>query len=208
MRGDSLGWSTERAEEIARRAHANQTDKAQVPYARHVHQVARYASRVAELSGLDHQETDLVEQAAWLHDIVEDSEHTGYSFDRLRQEGVPDQVIELVDVLTKRDDEQGADGYDRYFARVTSNRLARIVKQADLADNLDPDRLAKLQPEKRQRLIKKYAWHWLVLTRPFFTEYALTTVEEDRALVEMLDESGAALEPTTPLNLGEGPATQ
>jgi hypothetical protein len=44
-----------------------------------------------------------------------------------------------------------------YYARIRPNPLALAVKLADVADNSDPDRLAQLAPEVRERLTRKYA---------------------------------------------------
>jgi hypothetical protein len=45
---------------------------------------------------------------------------------------------------------------DDYYARVAANPLAVKVKRADVADNADPERLARLDPALRERLTAKY----------------------------------------------------
>lgn len=71
-----------------------------------------------------------VYNAALLHDVVEDTQLT---LDDLRGLGVDEVTVELVDVLTKREDET----YFFYVERVARGpREAVMVKLADLADNL------------------------------------------------------------------------
>lgn len=126
-----------RAQGIARRAHTGQTDKAGRPYIEHVQRV------VAAL-------TDPRERAvAWLHDVIEDTPVTAAD---LRAEGFPEGVVAGVVALTHRPGEPRSD----YYARVRADPLALAVKEADLADNADPERLAVLDPETRTRLAGKY----------------------------------------------------
>ena len=66
---------------------------------------------------------------AVLHDVVEDTDHT---LDDMRREGYPDEVIEALDQLTRRDGEP----YEHYIERLASHSRARRVKLADLAENL------------------------------------------------------------------------
>lgn len=130
----------EQALVIAYLAHLGQTDKAGRPYIEHP---GRVAAEVAVL-GPEYEAT------AWLHDVVEDSHIT---LDTLRAEGIPGQVVDAVDALTHREGESRAD----YYERVRANRIAFAVKQADIADNLNPGRLAMLPPGEATRLEKKYA---------------------------------------------------
>lgn len=61
-------------------------------------------------------------------------------------------MVDAVDAVTKRSGEAVED----YFARVRADRLAVIVKTADLADNTDPARQAALDDATRVRLAEKY----------------------------------------------------
>jgi hypothetical protein len=56
--------------------------------------------------------------------------------------GFPESVVEAVDALTKRDDERGADNYLDFVVRAGRNDIARTVKLADIADNMDLSRIA------------------------------------------------------------------
>lgn len=134
------------AERIARRAHAGQYDKAGQPYLEHVRRVSRY---------VDPSDPHAV-AAAWLHDTLEDSPITT---DELVAEGIPAEVIEAVELLTRTPGQPSSD----YYAKIRAHPLARQVKLADLADNTDPERLALLPEPQRTRLITKYthAYHAL-----------------------------------------------
>lgn len=132
------------AERVARSAHASQKDKSGEPYIDHLERVARTASAAAP-------ETmrDIVRAVAWLHDSVED---TTVSIEALRSEGLPEVVLEAVEVMTRREDES----LEEYIERVRFNPIARIVKAADIDDNMSPSRLTRLDNATRDRLIAKY----------------------------------------------------
>ena len=127
----------DRARQIAVEAHRDQVDKSGAAYITHP---ARVAQRVAG--------NPQAEMVAWLHDVVED---TTVTLEYLATE-FPPEVVAAVDAITKRPDEG-----DTYYRRVAANSLALLVKQADLADNSSPDRLAKLDPSLQDRLRTKYA---------------------------------------------------
>ena len=129
----------EAAERVARDAHRDQVDKAGHPYADHP---ARVAALVAD--------DPVAASVAWLHDTVED---TGTSLEELRRRGFPAVVRDAVDAMTRRDDEDP----DAYYERVARDETALRVKRADIADNSDPDRLARLDAPTRERLEAKYA---------------------------------------------------
>ena len=128
------------AEQLARRAHEGQVDKAGLPYIDHPRRVA---ARVAELGGPPEAIA-----AAWLHDVVED---TATTLDDLRAAGFGERVVATVDALTRRPDEGEA-----YYRRVAAEELAVLVKQADIWDNTNPERLARLTTSDRDWLEHKY----------------------------------------------------
>jgi (p)ppGpp synthase/HD superfamily hydrolase len=123
----------DRAIEIAARAHAGQVDLAGAPYILH-------PLRVMLAVRTSHQR-----MAAVLHDLVED---TDWTLDRLRSEGFPPDVVAAVDALTRRTDES----YDDLIQRAAADSIARVVKLADLADNMDPSRIATPTDRDRRRL--------------------------------------------------------
>ena len=73
--------------------------------------------------------------AAVLHDVVEDTDVT---LEQLTQEGFPPEVIAAVQALTKTKGESRLQA----AARAAANRIARAVKLADNAENMDLGRIA------------------------------------------------------------------
>ena len=120
--------SLERAISIAAHAHAGQVDKAGQPYILHP---LRVMLRVT---------TDAERMAAALHDVVEDSDVT---LEQLTLEGFSSEVVDAVDALTKRAGETRIQAAHRAAA----HPVARVVKLADNAENLDISRI--LNPTAR-----------------------------------------------------------
>lgn len=131
------------ARAIATVAHRGQVDKAGEPYIDHPRRVAeRVAERDRYIPG------DVA--AAWLHDVLEDTDVTA---DDLLAAGIPDNVVGIVRAVTRT----GIQSPEDYYAAVYDWPGARIVKLADIADNLDPKRLALLDDATIARLTRKYA---------------------------------------------------
>lgn len=120
------------ARAVAFCVHEGQADKLGNPYMRHVCAVAARCHEPFEKA------------VAYLHDTVEDTQVTLAS---LRKAGFPENVVDAVDYLTKRDGEAYAD----YIMRVAGNPLAVRVKLADLADHLDPAFAAGLDESHKRR---------------------------------------------------------
>lgn len=131
----------EEVEATARRAHAAQVDKAGRPYVEHL---AAVANGVAERGGSPEQIA-----AAWLHDAVEDD---ALSAEWLAGAALAPVTKDIVLALTK----QPGETLEDYAARVLSTPGALLVKEADVANNADPARLAFLDPATRDRLTAKY----------------------------------------------------
>lgn len=128
----------QRAFAFAKRAHEGQIDKVGDPYIGHPMRVA------SSVTGVDEK------IVAALHDVVEDCDVT---LDDLRAEGYSEEIVAAVDALSKREGES----LEESMARVIVNALAKTVKYADVADNSNPERTAKLDPDTRERLAEKYA---------------------------------------------------
>jgi len=128
-----------RAQAIAVIAHRGQTDKLGVAYIYHPAAVS---------FGFDPVDSTVACCAAWLHDVLEDTDVTA---DDLDLAGVHREVIDVVELLTRRD----GDG-DAYYARIARHPVAREVKLADIADNTEPSRVSRLDPQVRERLHVKY----------------------------------------------------
>ena len=127
---------SEKAYEIAKKAHLGQVDKAGEAYIKHPEKVASFVK------------TDEEKAVAYLHDVIEDTELT---LEDLYEYGLSKEVIEAVDIITKK---RGED-YQSYLNSVKNNKLARAVKLADLRHNSDLTRLTKVT-EKDIKRKEKY----------------------------------------------------
>ena len=129
---------------IALRAYAGKVDKAGREYILH------------PLRVMAKMKTDEEMSVALLHDVLEDSEITA---EELHTEGIPAQVVEAVQYLSKHENED----YQDFVARLKKNELAAKVKLADIEDNIDVLRLNSLGENDLAR-IKKYhsAWRFLM----------------------------------------------
>lgn len=127
---------TRKAMVIAYEAHEGQVDKAGMPYVYHPIHVA------------DGMPDEISTATALLHDVVED---TDWDFKRLREEGIPEEVLAPLKLLTRSRDEE----YEDYIRRIAKNRVARLVKLADLEHNSDLSRLPCVSDKDRRR-IEKY----------------------------------------------------
>lgn len=125
-----------RAIEIAARAHAGQVDKAGAPYVFHPLRL---------MLSLDTPEQWM---AAALHDVVED---TSVTLADLEAEGFPAKVVHAVRVLTKLPGESRVEA----ARRAARDPIARAVKLADVADNLDLKRIES-PTEKDYARLKEY----------------------------------------------------
>lgn len=123
----------ERAIALAATAHAGQVDKAGAPYILHPLRV------MLAVSGA---ETQIV---AVLHDVIED---TTITFDFLRKEGFSEVVLVALEALTKRPGESRLAAAERAVV----NPLARLVKIADVSDNMNLKRLPQPSEKDFQRL--------------------------------------------------------
>lgn len=132
---------------LATRLHTGQLDKAGEEYIGHPLRVMELVGRTAEPAGVDVLHAQM---AAVLHDVVEDTDTTVQD---LARAGYPPPVVAAVDALTHRPGEPTAD----YLARVAVDRLAVVVKRADIADNSDPVRLARLPQDVAYRTAERYA---------------------------------------------------
>ena len=127
----------ERAIEIAQEAHKGVKDKGGHDYIHHPIRVMHAMSN------------DQEKIVAILHDVVEDSDWT---FDRLKEEGFEDSMIESLRCVTKYSEEED---YQEFIKRAATNKIATKVKMADIEDNLDLSRLGTLT-EKDLTRIEKY----------------------------------------------------
>ncbi len=137
---------------------AGKTDKEGEPYIGHL---VRVASRVEGYN---------TKVAALLHDAVEDI--PGFTFEDLDELGFNEEVIELVRLVTK-------DPNLSYHERISKilesgNNEAIELKYSDMSDNINPERLSRLDEETRNRLYNKYKDEYQRL------EKKLTEIKQER----------------------------
>jgi (p)ppGpp synthase/HD superfamily hydrolase len=122
--------------ELMRKAHEGQLDKSGRPYYLHP---LRVAIRLAQCTAAERH-------AALLHDVVED---TSVTLADLQAIGYSDQIIQLIDLLTRRKPQ--GETHRQYLERIASsgNAQALRVKLADLYDNMSPARTRSLPPHER-----------------------------------------------------------
>ena len=134
---------------IAEHAHTGQLDKIGAPYIQHPAMVADLVQRLPGYLTADPDTQQDAIVAAWLHDVIEDSPTTA---DDLRKAGITERAVDAVIALTRTEDVAP----DDYYATITTKPVALLVKTADLASNLAPDRVAQLDEATRTRLETKY----------------------------------------------------
>ncbi len=103
---------------MAALAHDGQTDKTGAPYIFHPLRVASTFS------------DEMLQVIAVLHDLVEDTDTKLSDLDAR----FPQAVVNAVEALTRRSEES----YKEFIDRVARNPNARLVKIADIRDNLRP----------------------------------------------------------------------
>lgn len=141
---------------LAEFAHRNQVDKAGLPYIEHT---KRVLAKVQAQGALPH-----VQIAAVLHDVTED---TAFTSDILLALGFSEAAVKIVRLLDRDhseilwyhqpdiDDLITKD--DFYYQKIREDVGARLVKLADIEDNLSPWRLVYLEEATQKRLRAKYA---------------------------------------------------
>ena len=127
----------ERAIQIAVTAHSGAKDKGGKPYILH---------SINVMMRVEKEDEKIV---AILHDVVED---TDWTFDALREEGFSEIIIEALKSVTKHNENED---YEEFVKRSLDNDIGRIVKIADLKENLDISRIGDLN-EKDILRINKY----------------------------------------------------
>jgi guanosine-3',5'-bis(diphosphate) 3'-pyrophosphohydrolase len=137
----------ERAIELAARAHAGQRDKGDQPYILHPLRVMQAVSGESERI------------AAVLHDIVEDTQTT---FEGLLAEGFSADVVDAVRALTKFEGETR----EQAARRIVGNPIARAVKLADIADNMDLSRIPNPTERDVERLREYEVARGILLAGP------------------------------------------
>lgn len=116
--------------------HTGQVDKANAPYILHPLRV------MLNVPTIEHK------IVAVLHDVLEDTET---STEDLRKLGFQQQIIDAILALTKKVGESRLQAAQR----TVQNPIARVVKLADIADNMDLSRIQSPTIKDFERL-KEY----------------------------------------------------
>lgn len=128
---------TNKAMQIAYRAHHGQVDKGGIPYIFHPYHLAEQMTDEYSVC------------AALLHDVAEDTDVT---LEELAK-SFPKDVIDALRLLTHA---PGTD-YIEYVTALKGNPIAKAVKLADLTHNSDRTRLPDGDPGAQRRWDMKYA---------------------------------------------------
>jgi hypothetical protein len=120
------------SESIARTAHVDDIRRGEYPYIEHPLEMAFKAARAGWPT--------LVVAACWLHDVREDHYDDGFDWDDLREQGVPDPLIELLFRVTH---DKNIQTYDQYIDKVCGSYWACMLKVLDIGSNLSPQASAK-----------------------------------------------------------------
>lgn len=127
---------TRKAMKIAFEAHKNQVDKSGVPYIYHPMHLA------------EQMEDEVTACVALLHDVLEDTDVTPQ---QLRAQGFSEEILTALHVMTR----DRSVPYLDYIRAVKQNKVAAIVKTADLKHNSDLSRLDRVT-EDMLRQAEKY----------------------------------------------------
>ncbi len=125
----------EKAILLALNAHKGQLDKGGNPYILHPIAVMNRVVTIEE------------KIVAVLHDVIEDTEIT---LDDLRKHGFTEEIIEAINLLTKKEQ----DSYDEFIEKTINNPISRKVKIADIKENMDISRIKDPTTKDFQRLEK------------------------------------------------------
>lgn len=135
---------------ITARVFKDKKDKSGKPYFNHLFRVSMKL----------YEEIEQV--AALLHDIVEDTDVT---FKDLIEIGFPLEILEIVNIVTHKKidksgmtEEEKLNLYNKEIDNVinSGNIHALRLKEADMSDNFDKERLKELPQEKQEWFNKKY----------------------------------------------------
>ena len=121
--------------------HAEQLDKLGSPYIYHPLRVMLDESLTTETQKC----------VAICHDLLEDTTTT---IEELHKIGMPDDMITVIVALTHLENEPNTTYWQRILDEPSGD--ARLVKIADIKDNLSESRMSQLPEEVQTRLKEKY----------------------------------------------------
>ncbi len=136
---------TKKALALACSVHQGQTDRFGMPLGAHL---IHLAGRMTD------EDTVVV---ALLHETLERGVLT---LSDLRREGFSEKIVDAVNVITYRGERQ----YVRFIRRVKENRIAAVVKAADLRHDTDITRMDVIS-DQETALLQKYERALRILSR-------------------------------------------
>ena len=138
-------------EKLIEKYFGDKVDKGGNPYVIHCRTVGYGAQLIAStMLLLSDEDIKICREVGYLHDILED---TDCPEEELIALGISPKSIEIIKLLTHQKNEP----YDVYLDKILQNRLACIVKCADMSHNMQFERLGdKVDEETKARLKKKY----------------------------------------------------
>lgn len=155
----------DKARDLAEAAHWGQTDHTGVAYILHPAGVVQQLITSPHYATLTAQQQQDARQAAWLHDVVED---TAVTLDDLRAAGFTPAVVATVEAVTHLPHEPRRD----YYRRVKrAGAVALAVKLADLAHNTLPERRADLPGSPTRPLQDGEEDQWTKLGKKYLLAY-------------------------------------
>ncbi len=129
----------EKSEEIIKNLFSDKLDKGGYPYLDHLYEVSnRVSGENTKIIGL-------------LHDVIEDTNMTA---EDLKEAGFAMEIIEAIQILTRKDNEDYREYIDRIVA--SNNIDALNVKLADLNHNMDISRIKNPTIKDMDRVEKRY----------------------------------------------------
>ena len=124
--------------EIVTKLFNDKCDKGGFPYVIHLLKVYSGVSEYIE------------KVCALLHDVVEDTDVT---YDDLIKVGYPEEIIDILEIITKIKGEDYRDYIDRIIK--SGNRNAMNIKLSDLRHNMEPDRIKSPTANDYERVSKR-----------------------------------------------------
>ena len=140
-----------RGKAVAQMVHENQFDKAGERYITHPLRVELNLHSFPGFSELTAAEKQVASNAAWMHDVLEDSVEAGWpqlTGKDLSHWGFDKETVNVVELLSKNLAARVADGsdvdIDEYLTSLAGNKIARMVKICDTTDNCNHERVKRL----------------------------------------------------------------
>lgn len=119
--------------------HSDMVDKGGNPYINHLISVSMFCqNKYAKIGGL-------------LHDIIEDTKCTP---EILLQNGIPQIIVDAIEVVSRKDGESYSEFIERIIA--SNNIIALEIKLGDLLNNMDLSRIPTVREKDIKRINTRY----------------------------------------------------